>query len=320
MNNIFYNENCITGCKKYFRDNSIDLIITDPPYGIEGDELHRHYNRDEQFVVDGYVEVPESEYGEFSKQWITQAARILKPGGAIYIVSGYTNLYHILSALRKTELQEMNHIIWKYNFGVYTRKKFVSSHYHILYYVKPGADHTFHTYARFGPQEKDDNGGSLNYQDREDVWIINREYKPGRKKNKNTLPPELLRKMILYSSDEEDLVCDFFLGSFSTARTAIELGRYATGFEISEDIYSHYAPQISEISFGSQLENLRQPKVQIPSNQGEPWSDADKANLLEHYEKLIQQDLSKKEIVGMLMEEFGRGRFAIRKMLRNLSQ
>ncbi len=103
-------------------------------------------------------------------------------------------------------------------------------------------------------------------------------------------------------------------------RTAIELGRYATGFEISDEIYSHHANQISEISFGSQLSNLRQPNVRVPSNQGEPWSDADKASLLEQYEKLVQKDLSKKEIVATLMEEFGRGRFAIRKMLRNLSQ
>ena len=45
---------------------------------------------------------------------------------AQYIISGYTNLPAILNALRQTSLQEMNHIIWKYNFGVYTRRKFVS--------------------------------------------------------------------------------------------------------------------------------------------------------------------------------------------------
>ncbi len=49
---MFYNIDCIEGAKKYLKDNSIDLIITDPPYGIEGDKLHSHYNRDESKVID----------------------------------------------------------------------------------------------------------------------------------------------------------------------------------------------------------------------------------------------------------------------------
>ena len=157
--NVFYNEDCIEGCKKHIDDNSVDLIITDPPYGINGDQLHKHYNRKEEYVIDGYVEIPLEDYQEFSKNWIIQAERILKPGGSLYIVSGYTNLFHILQALRETKLIELNHIIWKYNFGVYTKKKFVSSHYHILYYVKLGKPHTFNTYIRYGAREKPQMGG-----------------------------------------------------------------------------------------------------------------------------------------------------------------
>ncbi len=114
------------------------MIITDPPYGIDGDKLHKHYNRNEDNVLDGYVEIPEKEYSQFTDKWIEQAERVLKPGGSIYIVSGYTDLRHILNSLATTNLNEINHIIWKYNFGVYTSKKYISSHYHILYYVKPG--------------------------------------------------------------------------------------------------------------------------------------------------------------------------------------
>ena len=121
--NTFYNGDCVAGAAEHIPDDAVDLIITDPPYGIDGDRLHRHYNRDEEFVVEGYVEVPADEYGEFSRAWIQQAERILRPGGSLYVVSGYTNLYHILAALRETELTEVNHIIWHYNFGVYTRRK-----------------------------------------------------------------------------------------------------------------------------------------------------------------------------------------------------
>ena len=186
------------------------------------------------------------EYADFSAAWIEQAARILRPGGSIYIVSGYTNLTHILNALRATCLDEVNHIIWKYNFGVYTRRKYVSSHYHILYYVKPGGRVTFNTHCRYGAGEKDD-AGSLNYRDREDVWIINREYKPGQKKNKNELPTNLLTKLIQYSSNEGDLVCDLFLGSFSTAKVAIGLNRRAMGFEKSNVAFDYEIDQVSKV-------------------------------------------------------------------------
>ncbi len=151
LNQSFYNEDCIIGCRRHIPDGAVDLIVTDPPYGINGHQLHKHYNRKEAFVLDGYIEVPAGEYRDFSCQWIAEAERILRPGGSIYIVSGYTNLVDILTALRDTSLQEVNHIIWKYNFGVYTRNKYISSHYHILYYVKPGADRPSTPSAAMGP-------------------------------------------------------------------------------------------------------------------------------------------------------------------------
>ncbi len=223
---------CVEGARKYLRDDSIDLIVTDPPFGIGGDTLHNHYNRNEKYVLDGYVEVPKEEYYEFTVNWVKEAERVLRPGGSIYIVSGYTNLIHILNALAQTKIKEVNHIIWKYNFGVYPKNKYVSSHYHILYYVKPGAKPTFNTFCRYDKSERYiGTNGSPNYRDREDVWVINREFKPGKVKNKNELPSQLLSKIIQYSSNKGDLVCDFFLGSFSTAKVAKELKRQVCGFE-----------------------------------------------------------------------------------------
>lgn len=241
---MFWNESCIEGSKKHIKDNSIDLIITDPPFAIQGDKLHKHYNRDESKVIDGYVEIPKDQYPDFSIDWIQQAERILKPGGSMYIVSGWTNLKDILIALDETNLEQVNHLIWKYNFGVYTKRKYVSSHYHILYCVKPGKKSTFNTYCRFNKDERE-NGRSLNYKDLEDVWIINREYKHGEVKNKNQLPSALLKKMIEYSSKPGDLVCDMFSGSFSTAKMAIELGREACGFEINQKAFEYQMTQMN---------------------------------------------------------------------------
>jgi site-specific DNA-methyltransferase (adenine-specific) len=314
---MFYNIDCTEGAKQYLQDASVDLIVTDPPYGISGDMLHRHYNRNEDFVLDGYVEVSQEEYPEFTCNWIKEAERVLKPGGAIYIVSGYTNLIHILNALAKTDLKEVNHIIWRYNFGVYTKKKYISSHYHILYYVKPGKAPVFNSFCRYGDAEKNEvSNGSLNYQDREDVWLINREYKPGKIKNKNELPTQLLTKIIQYSSKEGDMVCDFFLGSFSTAKVAIGLNRKACGFEISPTAFLHQIKEVKKVKPGSKIDSLRVPARNKYFNQGKRMSDAEKEEIVRQYTDLKNAGLSRKTIIDKLGHELGRGPWSLAKILR----
>ena len=170
-----YNKNCIEGMKEHVADNSIDLIFTDPPYGIDGDELDVHYHREESTVVRGYIDVPLSEYAQFSKDWISECDRVLRPGGSIYIVSGYTNLHHILNALHETKLTEINHIIAKYPFGVSTKNKWVSSHYHVLFWQKPDKGQqkrTFNSNWKFTDQKD-------SYNDRLSVQDMPRGYKPG---------------------------------------------------------------------------------------------------------------------------------------------
>jgi site-specific DNA-methyltransferase (adenine-specific) len=316
MNNgNFYNCDCIEGAQKYLEDSSVDLIITDPPYGINGDKLHKHYHRKEKFVIDGYIEIPQEEYPEFTHKWIKEAERILKPGGSIYIVSGYTNLVHILNALKETELCEINHIIWKYNFGVYTRNKYVSSHYHILFYVKPGAPYIFNTCCRFGSDERFEDNRSKNYEDREDVWIINREYKPGKIKNRNELPKELLKKIIQYSSNEDDLVCDFFLGGFSTAQVAIGMNRRIVGFEKSKEIYEHHIRKIETIKIGDLLDGINTPSENKLANQNKKWTKDEKRLLFEKFNELRKHYKTKRETIDILSKEFGRGYFSILNVL-----
>jgi site-specific DNA-methyltransferase (adenine-specific) len=314
---VFYNFDCIEGAKKYLDDACIDLIITDPPYGIGGDTLHKHYRRNEGFVMDGYIEVPQEAYADFTNQWIQQAERVLKPGGSIYIVSGYTNLIHILNALAKTTLKEVNHIIWKFNFGVYTKKKYISSHYHILYYVKPGAAHTFNTHSRYSDAEKDTaSNGSLNYQDREDVWFINKEYKPGKIKNKNELPTPLLTKMIQYSSNEGDTVCDFFLGSFSTAKTAIGLNRKACGFEKSATAYTYQMAEMEKIVPGNLLQGARIPPANKYFNQRKRLTENERAEIQRRFAELKKTGMTQKEILEEIGRDLGRGPWSLHNIIK----
>jgi len=238
-----YNQDCITGMKENVADGSVDLIFTDPPYGIDGDKLDAHYHRDESNVVPGYVEVPLETYDQFSKDWIAECARCLRPGGSIYIVSGYTNLHHILNALHATDLKEVNHIIAKYSFGVSTKKKWVSSHYHVLFWQKPDKGNqkrTFNTNVYFTDQKD-------SYHDRFTVQDMPRAHNPGQVKNKNQLNEDFIEKFILYSSNRNDVVMDPFCGGFTTARTAIRYGRDFVGFEMNKNAYDAFLPTLDNV-------------------------------------------------------------------------
>jgi site-specific DNA-methyltransferase (adenine-specific) len=318
----FYNEDCVQGAKKYIPANSVDLIVTDPPYGIQSEKMHKSYNRDESMVVEGYVEIPAAKYQQFSNDWIAEAGRILRPGGAIFVVSGYTHLSDIIVALRAAGLQEVNHIIWKYNFGVYTSCKFVSSHYHILYYVKPGGRPTFNLECRYSLDEKRFESfvglKSMNYEDREDVWCIDREYKPKKLKNRNELPFELLRKIIMYSSNEGDTVVDFFLGGFSTAVSAIGLNRRFIGFELSEKMFNAKIGQVMALQPGFIIPTLKKVVPALRKNKGKAWTPADKCNLWNDYNKMRRNGKNKGESVQELAIAYGRGKFSILNVLAEM--
>ena len=238
-----YNQSCIEGMREHVADDSVDLIFTDPPYGIKGDELDVHYHRDESKVVPGYVDVPLSEYAKFSLDWIKECERVLRPGGSLYIVSGYTNLHHILNALHATKLEEINHIIAKYSFGVSTKNKFVSSHYHVLFWQKPdrgSQKRTFNSNYKYTDQKD-------SYHDRLSVQDMPRDYKPGQVKNKNQLSEDFIEKFIMYSSNRGDTVLDCFGGGLTTGRTALRWGRNFVGFELNKNAYDAFVPTLDNV-------------------------------------------------------------------------
>jgi site-specific DNA-methyltransferase (adenine-specific) len=232
-----YNQDCRQGLKN-IPTASVDLIFTDPPYGIDGAELDRHYNRDESKVVVGYIDIDRDLYGDFCREWITECSRILKPTGSMYIVSGYSNLHHILNALHSTDMREINHIIAEYSFGVYTKNKWVSSHYHVLYWGKSKKTY-FNGQARTSDTRQ-------SYNDRLSVQKLTREYQPNTVKNKNQLPVSFIEKFIEYSSKPGDTVLDPFAGSFSTGAAANKLQRNFIGFEQNVHAYNTFGQELAQ--------------------------------------------------------------------------
>ena len=205
-------------------DDSVNLFICDPPFGIGEANFEKHYKRAKDGVTNSYVEAPVA-YETWTRNLLAIASKKLRNDGTIYVVSGWTRLGDVLNAIRDCgNLHTINHCIWKYNFGVYTTNKFVSSHYHILMLSKSQSP-KFNTHCRFGPHEAAGaSGGKALYQDLEDVFVINKEYKPAKHgviKNINKLPDALVEKLIMYSSNPGDMVCDFFMGNFTTAYNAL---------------------------------------------------------------------------------------------------
>ena len=219
-------------------DNKIDLVITDPPFAINFKSKKANYNRNASRVLPGYNEIESKNYYSFTYNWMAQINRILKKSGSMYVFSGWNNLKDILTALDENGFITINHIIWKYQFGVVTSKKFVTSHYHCLYVCKNNNERKFFPYSRFDKNAKTSDGKSLHYNDKEDVWNIKREYWTGDEKTPTKLPAEIIKKILEYSSEEKDVVLDPFLGSGQVAVLSKMLKRKYLGFEIVKEYYN----------------------------------------------------------------------------------
>lgn len=198
---------------------TIDLIVTDPPFAINFRAKRGNYNRTQSRVLEGYNEIPREEYYDFTLAWMKEAWRLLKNTGSMYVVSGWTNLKDILNALDELGFVTINHLIWKYQFGVFTKRKYVTSHYHILFVVKDGKNYVFDKVEHYP----------------EDVWIIKREYWHGKQKTPTKLPVELVRKIFSFSSREGDVILDPFMGSGTVAVVSRMMGRRFLGFEIVKE-------------------------------------------------------------------------------------
>ena len=230
-NKIYY-EDCIIGLKSV-PDKSIDHFYADPPFDIKFDKKETMYNRKKQHVVPGYTESTGTYY-DFSASWIKECFRTLKEDGSGWICSGWSNLGDVLRAIKDSGFTLVNHVIWKYQFGVYTKKKFITSHYHMLFVVKNPKKWAFNKDCRYKDTRTE--VGNANYRDREDVWSIDRPYQNGKEKNANTQPVELVKKALQYTTSEGDLILDCFMGGATTAVACILLKRKYVGFEINKNL------------------------------------------------------------------------------------
>ncbi|MEM2855518.1 MAG: site-specific DNA-methyltransferase [Candidatus Nitrosocaldaceae archaeon] len=210
-------------------EEKADLIFADPPFGIGFDANMQTYNRKPDAL--SYVEIRKDNYPSFINELIRWCYNNLKGNGSLWLVSGWNNLRHVLNAIEDAGFYLLNHCIWHYQFGVFTKKRFVTSHYHLLLAVKNASNYVFNKPEHYA----------------EDVWYIKRSYNRGVKTAGNELPDELVAKCIKTSSNVGDLVVDPCLGSGSTMKNCILLKRRCIGIEINSLLEERIRTKLSPL-------------------------------------------------------------------------
>ncbi|OQX28668.1 MAG: restriction endonuclease [Spirochaeta sp. LUC14_002_19_P3] len=206
-------------------DNSVDLIIADPPYNLGKDYGNNH-------DLKGF-----EEYLVFSREWLNESKRVLKPSGTIYVFMGVrfiSYLYDILD--RDLQFFFNSWICWHYTQGMGKTKGFSPRHDDILMFNK-SKEFNFYLDKVRVPQKYSRARNNMRGANPGDVWLFSHVHycNENRMKHPTQKPEGLIERMILASSQKGDLVVDPFMGSGTTARVCQQLERKCIGFELNEE-------------------------------------------------------------------------------------
>jgi hypothetical protein len=109
------------------------------------------------------------------------------------------------------------------------------------------------------------------------------------------------------------------MGGCSTAAVALGMSRRFVGFELSKPTFASRVPRMADVVPGALLPTLRMPTQHAIANAGQAWSDQEIDALVARFGALAKGGKGKGEIVADLCEEFGRGYWAITKLLKKLN-
>ena len=226
---------------KSIPDRSVDHCITDPPYNISGYDHKKKigwlqsngiWTKEKNFSkIDAqWDKFSDNDYLSFTKDWISEVARILKPNGNIIIFGSYHNIYQIGSILQKLDRKLINSIVWyKRNaFPNVTQRMLCESTEHIIWAVnetKKSAKNWTFNYKKL----KEINGGVQ----MRNMWNIpstsTSEKKHG--KHPSQKPIELISRLVIGASSKNDMIIDPFMGSGTLPIVALMTDRKFIGID-----------------------------------------------------------------------------------------
>lgn len=222
-------------------DASVDAIFADSPYNLQLGEktLYRPEDQTAARAVRDSWDAFESnsDYDEFTRQWMKECKRILKPNGAMWVVGSYHNIFRVGAILQDMGFWILNDIVWvKTNpMPNFRGTRFTNAHETLIWATPTKTGKYTFNYETM----KKLNGGKQMRSD----WDINICLGEERVKDANgkslhntQKPMDLLRRVILSSTKSGDIILDPFVGSGTTAATAKELGRQFIGID-REKVY-----------------------------------------------------------------------------------
>ena len=221
-----YNKDCLEGLKQ-IPDNSIDCIVTDPPYkvtsrgsaGNSGGMLQKEINRKGQVFKHNDIHITE---------WIGELYRVLKDSGHCYIMTNHKNLQEYLNVITETGFHFIKCLIWDKG------NKIMGQYYMSQF--------EYIIFSRKGKAKK------INHCETSDILSIpNKKTKiDGKNIHDTEKPVELMKILIANSTQEGDTVLDPFVGSGSTLLACKELNRIGIGYEIDKEYYELACKRLKE--------------------------------------------------------------------------
>ena len=214
--------------------DSIDLIFADPPYNLQlKGELHRPDHSKVDAVDNAWDQFDSFKtYDRFTDSWLKAARRILKPNGAIWVIGSYHNIFRVGASLQNKGFWILNDVIWRKSNPMpnFRGKRLTNAHETMIWASKSeGAKYTFNYEALKALNE--------GVQMRSD-WILpicngNERLKnaKGEKAHPTQKPESLLHRVLVGTTNPNDVILDPFFGTGTTGAVAKMLGREFIGIE-----------------------------------------------------------------------------------------
>ena len=213
---------------------SIDCVFADPPYNLQ---LRGELRRPDDSLVDGVDDDWDkfddfAAYDSFTHDWLSEARRLLRKDGTIWVIGSYHNIFRIGAIMQELGFWILNDIIWRKSNPMpnFKGRRFTNAHETMIWAAR-GKDSRY----RFNYQSMKALNDDL--QMRSD-WLFPLCTGAERLKNEHGLklhptqkPEALLHRVLLASTMQDDIVLDPFLGTGTTAAVARRLSRHFIGIE-----------------------------------------------------------------------------------------
>ena len=228
---------------------SVDMIFADPPYNLQlGGDLSRPDGSHVDAVTDHWDQFDSfAAYDKFSRAWLTEARRVLKPNGSLWVIGSYHNIYRLGAMLQDMGFWILNDIVWRKANPMPNFKgtRFTNAHETLLWCsMGEKAKYTFNYRAMKTLNDE--------LQMRSD-WVLpicggqERLKKDGHKVHPTQRPEALLYRVMLATTNKGDVVLDPFFGTGTTGAVAKRLGREWIGCE-REGLYTEAALERIELA------------------------------------------------------------------------